>query len=399
MANNIQPLDPFCLLPRPDIAELHDAVSTEFSKRLLGGAPVLPLSSEDILAFVMAGTVNLMFGTITQTLREYDPATMCCDNLVRYAARHGINMLGATRAKGYVAVTGEPGAPIPSNIRFIGAASTEYQLDLGVSFNATRLNDAGGAVLRIVSVLPGASFNLTNGTMLTVGTTLPGIDIDAVVVGNGILGGNDEETCEHLRVRVLSAEAQGVLSTNEKWYIEQTAKYPGVTRACTDQCEGCCDPAHIEVYPFFEGVYGDVAIAPYGIPPAEVIEEMNFWMFGQDNGKGQGVAPVGITGHYSCATPAHMTVVAHCFRGCKNMAVDRISDALRAYLRGMYCVGSKMCKEHLRSVIHTAVGEPCFSTVDFTFDVGLRREDAAYLVLDCGAYPVLGEVHVVDEAS
>jgi len=394
-------LDPFCILERPDIAELSEAVRTEFSKRLLGGAPVLPLSSEDILAFVMAGTVNLMFGTITQTLREYDPETMCCDNLVRYGARHGINMLGATRAKGYIAITGTPDAPIPSNIRFIGPtigpASGEYKLDPGVTFNPTKLNAAGGAVVRVVSELPGNVFNLPLGSITTVATTLPGIDIDAPVVGGGLSGGSDEETCEHLRIRILNAEATGVLSTNEQWYLEQTAKYPGVTRACTDKCEGCCDPAHIEIYPFFEGVYGTVEEEPYGIPPPEVIDEMNLWMFGQDNGKGQGIAPVGITGHYLCATPVKMNVVAHCFRGCKSIAVDRITDALRTYIRGVYCVGSKMCKEHLRSVIYTAVGEPCFSGVTFTFDQGLRREDAAFLVLECGAYPVLGEVTVSNE--
>jgi len=398
-------VDPFCVLPRPDIAELAEAIRTEFSKRLLGGAPVLPLSSEDILAFVMAGTTNLMFGAVSQTLREYDPEMMCCDNLVRYAARHGINMLGATRAKGYLALTGDANAQIPSNIRFlgppIGPASGEYKLDLGVTYNPTRLNAAGGAVVRVVSDLAGAVFNLPLGAIMAVASTMPGIDTDATVVGNGLTGGTDEETCEHLRARVLNAEATGVLSTNEAWYIEQTMKYPGVTRVCHDDCEGCCDPAHITLYPFFEGVYGDVATAPYGIPPAEVIEDMNHWMFGENNGKGEGIAPVGITGKFACPTPVKVNITVHCFRGCKNIAVDRISDALRTYIRGVYCVGSKMCKGHLLSVAHTAVGEPCFSGASYTFDPaeGLRREDAAYLVLDCATLPILGDVILSDEAS
>ncbi|HKD35885.1 MAG TPA: hypothetical protein VKB78_03765, partial [Pirellulales bacterium] len=189
-------------------------------------------------------------------------------------------------------------------------------------------------------------------------------------------------------------------SINEKWFIEQTMKYPGVTRVCTDAgCEGCCDPAHITLYPFFEGVYGDVATAPYGVPPRDVIDEMQHWMFGENNGKGEGIAPVGLTGHYQCATPAHLNFVGHCFRGCKNIAVDRITDALRAYIRGMYCVGAKMCKEHLKSVIYTAAGEPCFSGVTFGWDQGVRRQDQAYIVLECGALPVLNAVTVSDEAQ
>src|SRR5262245_3525802 len=190
-----------CRIPRPDIAQLSEAVRVEFSKRLLGGAPVLPLSTEDILAFVMAGTVNLMHGFVSQALRETDPATMCCDSLVVYAARHGINLLGATRAKGYVALTGEPNALIPLNLRLIGMASREYKLDPAVTWNPVHLDASGGAVVRVVSALPGNIFNLPTGSALTVGTSAPGIDIDATVVGNGLFGASDAETCDQLRDR------------------------------------------------------------------------------------------------------------------------------------------------------------------------------------------------------
>jgi len=388
-----------CTLPRPSIAELHDQLATEMSKRLLGGAPVLPMTTEDVLAFVMAGATNLMHGWVTQALRENDPASMCCDNLVKYSARHGINMRAATRAKGYVAISGEPRAPIPSNIRFVGEASREYKLDPGVTFNPTMLDLSGRAALRVVAAIGGAEFNLVPGSPLTVSSTLPGIDGDAIVIGNGLIGGTSNETCEQLRARVLAAEASGVLSTNERWYIEQTLRYPGVTRACTDQCEGCCDPAHVEIFPMMEGVYGDAVTAPYGVPPLEVINEMDRWMFGSENGKGQGIAPVGITGHYVCARPAKINIVGHCFRHCANVAVERITKALQTYFRIMFCVGSRICKEHVRSAVYTAAGEPCFSGVSFQVEEGLRREDAAYLVIDCGYLPILGDVSVSDEAQ
>jgi len=387
-----------CTLPRPSIAELHDQLTMELSRRLLGGAPVLPMTTEDVLAFVMAGTTNLMHGWVTQALKENDPATMCCDNLVKYAARHGINLRAATRAKGYIAISGEPRAPIPSNIRFVGEASREYKLDPAVTFNPTMLDDTGRAPLRAVAAIGGGEFNLPPGSPLTVTSTLPGIDPDAIVIGNGLTGGTNNETCDLLRARVLAAEASGVLSTNERWYITQSIAYPGVSCVCTDVCEGCCDPAHIELYPFMEGVYGDATTPPYGVPPPEVIDEMNRWMFGGENGKGQGIAPVGITGHYLCAKPARINMIGHCFRGCANVTQERVVKALNTYIRTMYCVGSKLCKEHLRSVIYTAAGEPCFSGVTFQVEEGLRREDQAYLVIDCGFLPVLGEFKVSDEA-
>ena len=390
-----------CTLPRPDIAELHDQIAIELSKRLLGGAPVLPMTTEDVLAFVMAGTTNLMHGWVSQALKENDPATMCCDNLVKYAARHGINLRASTRAKGYVAISGEPRAPIPSNMRFVGDASREYKLDPGVTFNPTLLDDSGRAAVRVVANIGGGEFNLAPGSVITVGTTTPGIDMSAVVIGNGLIGGTNDESCDQLRARVLAAEASGVLSTNERWYITQSLLYPGVTRACTDECEGCCDPAHIEIYPFMEGVYGDAVTAPYGIPPGEVIDEMNRWMFGSQSGRGEGIAPVGITGHYVCASPVRFNIVGHCFRSCANVTVDRVVKALNTYIRTMFCVGSPICKEHVRSAIYTAAGDPCFSGVSFSFDPpqGIRRVDDAYIMVDCGYLPVLGEFTVSDEAQ
>jgi len=387
-----------CVLPRPSIAELHDDISTELSRRLLGGAPVLPMTTEDVLAFVMAGTVNLMHGWVTQALKENDAATMCCDNLIRYAARIGINLRGATRAKGYVSISGTPAAPIPPNIRFVGASSREYKLDPGVTFNPTLLDSTGRAVLRIVAALPGGEFNLGVGSPLTVATTLPGIDPEGLVIGNGMIGGTSNETCDMLRARVLAAESSMILSTNEKWYITETLRYPGVTRACTDECEGCCDPTYLVIYPFFEGVYGDAVTAPYGVPPGEVIDEMNWWMWGRNVGKGEGLAPVGVQGTYRCGAPVKINVTGYCFRGCDDIAIDRIIKALNTYIRIMYCVGSPICREHLRAAVYGAVGDPCFSTVTFTFDPpeAVRRQDDAYIVLECGVFPVLGEVVVTD---
>jgi hypothetical protein len=91
--------------------------------------------------------------------------------------------------------------------------------------------------VRIVASLDGGLFNL-NAT-LTVLTTLPGIDMTAIVVGNGI---TDAETCESLRGRVIEADKAGLIG-NEQWFVEQTSKYPGVTRVCTDACHGCCAPS------------------------------------------------------------------------------------------------------------------------------------------------------------
>src|SRR5215831_15530288 len=129
------PVDLSCVIPRPNIAELHDELAAEFSKRLLGGAPTLPGSLEDTLAFVMAGATNLFHGMVNQALRENDPATMCCDNLVLWGNSRGHLLRSAVRAKGYVALTGTPGATIPATLRLVGQSSREYKPDPAVRTN------------------------------------------------------------------------------------------------------------------------------------------------------------------------------------------------------------------------------------------------------------------------
>lgn len=381
-----------CVIPRQDIAQLSEDIRAEFSKRLLGGAPVYPLSSEDILAFVMAGTVNLCWGMVHQVLVQNDPASMCCDNLVRYGAQRGINLASATRAKGYAAITGTPNGLIPATLSFVGESSREYKLDPGVTFNPVRLDANGEAVVRIVGMLGGAIYNVPIGTTLTVSSTTPAIDGTAFVIGNGISGGTNVEDCENLRKRILAAESSGAISTNAAWYIEKTMQYPGVTRVCFDECGECCDPQHIQLYPFFDGVYGDYATPPYGVPPCDVLDAMNDWMWGSQPGMGLGLAPLGIVGAYVTPLPTILEVRLGCVRGCENIMMQRIEDTLRPFLHDNYCVGSRICKDEMRALAFQVSGSgTCFSDISFcTDDGGIRYTDSSYAYLACGRFPVFG---------
>jgi Baseplate J-like protein len=383
-----------CTLPRPDIVDLKTQIKTELSTRLLGGAPVLPMSAEDVLAFVMAGTVNLMHGFVTQALKENDPKTMCCDNLITYGAMHGIDLKAATRAKGYVAITGIPGTPISSNIRFVGASSREYKIDQSVTTNPVVLDPTGGAVLRVTAALPGSAYNLAPGSELTVSTTFPGIDMDATVVGSGITGGTADETCDELRARVINTEASGAVTTNLAWYMQMASRYPGVTRVCDDECEDCCDPSFITLYPFMEGVYGDMQTAPYGVPPQPVLDEMTEWMWGHEPGKGQGLAPVGIAGKFDGAIPTKVHISASCYGDCPGSAPQSVIDSVALYIRNTYCVGSAICKEQLRAAVMRAIGpDACPSMITLAFE-NFSREDEGWVYMMCGHFLVLGDVQL-----
>lgn len=379
-----------CVLPRPDIEELHEKFSTELSARMLGGAPVLPMSFEDIMSFVMAGATNLAWGYVNQALREADPATMCCDNLVAYASRHGFNLRGATRAKGYVIANGTAGATIPANIRFIGTNGIEYKLDPAITTNPATLDANGRAALRVVSSGAGTVYNIAAGAQLTVGSTVPGVAPTATVSDGGIGGGANAESCDELRTRIVAAEARGVISTNLDWYLSEGEKYPGVVKVCDDKCTSCCDATQVALYPFFGNVY-----PPYGVPPGSVIDAMNEWMFGKRAGMGEGLAPFGVRGAFHCALPTVVDVELQCYKGCSAAVAEAVTENLQAYISESFCVGEAICKSHLTAVVSATVGaDGCFSDVVYHLDGTQWTEDAANIYLDCGHFLVLGEVTV-----
>ena len=385
------PVDVNCVLPRPDIGELHRELAAEFSQRLLGGAPVVPNSTEDVLSFVMAGTTNLFFGAVAQAVREHDPAEACCDNLVYLASNMGLPLRSATRTKGYVRLTGTPGAVIPETIRLVTpGGAREYKIDLAVRSNPRALDSLGEAALRVVAALPGAFFNVEAGTVLMVATTTNGINMEAVVIGNGLTGGGNDEECEDLRARLIAAQRNDIIVANEAWFLRESAAYPGVTRVCTEECGVCCETSHIALYPFFEGIY-----PPYGVPPAGVLDEMTSWMFGPEPGRGQGKAPFGMRGAYLCAHPVYIDVTARCFTGCEIGVEERITAALTGWLRDNTCVGSTICIDQMKAALYQALGPgPCLADVQFSFGEGVRFIDAANAFLDCGMFAVMGNVEV-----
>lgn len=375
-----------CTTPRPSIADLHAATKTEISTRMLNGAPVLPMSNEDVLAFIMSGVANMMHGFVAQGLKESDPKEMCCDNLVIYAARRGIFLQAADRARGVLTITGTPGAVIPANIRFVNDEAQEYKLDPSYITNPTALDGGGSAVLFVAASGGGLRYNAPGGTVLTVSSTIPNIDITATVSTAGITGGTDDESCDALRARVLDAEEKGTLSTNVDWFVGKTMSFPGVTRACNDECEGCCEQGLL-LYPFFDGAYED------GVPPQTVIDSMNLWMFGPARTHGEGLAPIGVVGEYRVALPTVMNIELSCVDGCAPNAEEVAAAAVEQVIRDETCVGSRVCLEHLTAAIVNALGkDSCMAPPVFTFDGSLLHRDDAYAYLACGRYLKLGAV-------
>lgn len=374
-----------CEIPRADIGEIAESIKTEISARVLNGAPVVPLSTEDILAYVFAGASFEVSGVADAIMRESNVETMCCDNLVKWAARRNVFLLSADRARGFVNVTGTPGTAIPSTLYFM---YNTLQYDMDVAFdNPTVIGDNGVAVVRVVAHETGIAHNIPVGSTLVLGTTILNVNGSAIATSD-IAGGSVDEDCESLRSRIIAIRKRGAVSVNSEWFIEQTYKYPGVTKVCIDECN-CCDSGWVVVYPFFAQTF-----PPYGVPNSTILEDMTKWMFGARNGSGGGLAPIGVKGYYSCATPTYINIIIHGAVGVDSTMRTKIAEAMDKFFLEKSCPGGQVCKKDIDDIVRSVLSASCWSNITFSFDTFMVTEDDKFLSMKCGVFPVAGTVKV-----
>jgi hypothetical protein len=368
-----------CLIPRQDIAETAEFLKQEISTRVLNGAPVIPMSDEDILAHIFAGAAWETGGIAESIIRESNPATMCCDNLINYAARRGLHLQSANRAIGFVRLKGVAGSAIPPNIKFV---QNGFEYELAVNYNNPIVIASNGeAIMQIQSVDGGAAYNIGVGVSLTLTSTVAGLDGSHLTTSE-VTGGTDEEDCETLRARILSYEKRGGVVGNLAWLEAETLKMAGVTKVCFDTCGGCCDDNWVTIYPFMHGTY-----EPYGVPSAAALEQMTIAMFGNPVGSGKGIAPIGLGGVYLCARPQLFSVVINGLNINQDTA-NAIRASIEKDLLDNVCVGGNFCKKIVEQAIFKALPNACYTSIEFIL-CETCTQDNVNIFLECGTFPVL----------
>lgn len=379
-----------CLPDRPDVGELRDRIATEMTARLFDGAPIIPGSNEDVVAFLMAGVAYQMHGVVNSAFRETDPRCMCCDRLVEWAARRGINVRPARAAVGFVKLTGDAGAAIPDPLGMT-AGTVDYQTDALFQGQPVALDEHGEAVVRVVAQDVGPDGNRKAGETLILTGAPAGIDSDATVLASGIVGGTDDEDCEALRARVIRRLKSGAVAPNAEWIMEQIRTWPGITRVCVSSCPCCSSPSF---YAFMDGTYGDVETEPYGVPPAEVLREIEDAIFGNPQGAGLGIAPIGARGRMPCARPQLVDITIHGLQPRHQQIVEAVRLALAEVFKTGICPGGSMCLRLLDDAVMSVTGVKCFSRVE-VHATGHAQIDGDSMFMDCDYFPVMGNVAVL----
>jgi len=210
---------------RPTLSALLERIRADFRGRLSISGPLVRRAMADVLAAVWAGGVHMLHGFLEWTSKQLFADTAERDYLLRIAAMYGITPTPATFASGNVTATGTNGVVIPLGTVLVYAE--------GITFITTAAATiaSGTVVVPIVAVLAGVSHNITAGLTLTFQTPIAGVNSTVTVNSPGIAGGNDQESTEGTRNRLLlrlqDPPEGGAAQDYEAWALAVA----GVTRA------------------------------------------------------------------------------------------------------------------------------------------------------------------------
>lgn len=178
-----------------------------------------------VAARALSGAAYELYGFQNWIARQSNPAT--CDEgmLLNWADwRLEDGPTPAVAASGFASVTGASGSLVDAGQLYHAKDGRRYAV-----IEAVKLV-AGKGTLKLIAEDVGTLGNIEDGTLTAV-TPVMGVNPDATIGADGIVGGVEKESIEALRVRVQAAfknpSKVGSGADFEEWALE----VPGVTRA------------------------------------------------------------------------------------------------------------------------------------------------------------------------
>jgi baseplate J-like protein len=324
-----------CTILRPDPQVLFNQMRDMFSSTVLGGGQVIPESNEWYVVSNDYAMAESFYAIADQMWRETNPETACCDNLYKMAAQHGVFPKPASHAEGYAILSGVPHTPVPTYFEIQTAIGTF------VSFGTVPLTlPADGVIIvRIRALVPGASMNsagtITTGTLTT---PAPGINADVQICGGRFCGGAEAEDCETFRTRYLQRLSYQPRATLA-WIKQKLLEFPCATRVCVREGSCCrctaecgeCGCKNCGNMMNFYVLFDDVFYC--GIPPIHVARDVETWLFGANQGYGEGQVEIGVCGKIFVPNPLVVDVIID-IEGCPSTTQkQQISDQVKVLFR------------------------------------------------------------------
>jgi uncharacterized phage protein gp47/JayE len=221
---------------RPTLTDLINQVNGDIQTGLPGTDPLLRFSALQILGTALAGLASEQYGYTDYVAQQAVPFTATGEYLEGWAALKNVYREAATQA----------GYETPGQITFPSANTTPApQIPVGttitrgdgVQYLTTALATAANGSITVNAEavadptgLTGAFGNCAVGTIMTLGTSIPGITSTGTVTA-AFTGGADIEQDDSLRSRMLAAYQNPPQGGAVSDYVEWALKVNGVTRA------------------------------------------------------------------------------------------------------------------------------------------------------------------------
>lgn len=212
------------MIETPTAAELSAQVLADIEGTLGQKSPLLPKAFLRVSSRALGGALALMYRLIRWTYEQIFPATADSDALVRMAAQYGLSPTPSVPAILDIQIVGTPGAQAPGGTVWRGGNGLTY-----IQRSLAEVGISGVTTARVECLEGGALGSLGIGNTLEAATPAAGIDGASVL--EIAVEGEDEETTEQFRARVLQRIAGQPQGGSAADYVKWATEIPGIVRA------------------------------------------------------------------------------------------------------------------------------------------------------------------------
>jgi uncharacterized phage protein gp47/JayE len=208
---------------RDSLDTVTSRIISELGARTQGRA-FIKRSLEAIFGNSFAGTAHELWGTLEWSYKQLFPQHADIDGLLNWGEWLEVERKGGALAQGEALATGADGSVI--------AAGKLLQSSDGALFSVVTGGTiaSGEATIVVRAVAAGLAGNLDADETLAFLETIPGVDVDVIVV-DGLSGGTDIEDPEDYRPRVITGLRTPYPTGSEGDYVTWALEVEGVTRA------------------------------------------------------------------------------------------------------------------------------------------------------------------------
>jgi len=210
----------------PDLPTISQSAASAIATRLPGADATPPRSVLGVLAKVLSGAVDGLYGAIQTVAAEIIYDTASVEYLVRWAGIWGLTLEAPTPATGLVTFTGSATTTVlvPEGTLLARSDGVQYLLTAAV----TLVGGTGTGSVTCTSA--GSVTNTPAGGTLNLASPVPGVASAVTVGSGGLAAGADLESPQSLLARLLLRIQQTPQGGSDADYVEWAPKVNGVTR-------------------------------------------------------------------------------------------------------------------------------------------------------------------------